>query len=56
MLVFLSLGALGSFGAALLEPYTDRATTSGTLIYTKEVIGSMVESFVKHVGLHVEIR
>ncbi|KAF8317980.1 hypothetical protein DL93DRAFT_2110170 [Clavulina sp. PMI_390] len=39
-------GALGSFGAALLEPYSDNPATSGTLIYPEHVITSMVHDFV----------
>ncbi|KAF8335942.1 amidohydrolase 3 [Cantharellus anzutake] len=39
-------GALGSFGAALFEPYFDNNNTRGTLIYPPSTISSLIESFV----------
>ena len=36
------LGALGSWGAALIEPYTDKPDHSGTLLYSTEEIATRV--------------
>jgi len=44
-----SEGALGSFGAALLEPYSDQPTTQGILIYPEGTTMELVEQFVKNV-------
>lgn len=46
-------GALGSFGAALLKPYSDQPSTNGTLIYPKQQIARLIEDFVKNVSLYV---
>lgn len=41
------LGALGSWGAALLEPYTDRSDTSGLLLVEKAKLEANVRKFWK---------
>ncbi|TGZ83528.1 hypothetical protein EX30DRAFT_84153 [Ascodesmis nigricans] len=40
-------GALGSRGAALLEPYTDDPTTSGTLLVTPEHLTNVTTSWIQ---------
>jgi hypothetical protein len=46
-------GALGSFGAALLEPYADNPATRGILIYPESTITELVEQFVKNVRVQM---
>jgi len=41
-------GALGSFGAALLEPYSDRADNWGILTFPPQVISKLVQQFVQN--------
>lgn len=36
-------GALGSFGAALLEPYSDNIDTSGTMLINETELTDVVE-------------
>src|ERR1700744_3325730 len=38
-----SLGALGSFGAALLEPYSDHPSTSGLMRTPPQLLRSQIE-------------
>ena len=38
-------GALGSWGAALLEPYTDKPDTTGLLLTQPETLKKMVQQF-----------
>ena len=40
-------GALGSWGAALLEPYSDRPETKGLLLNSEETLRSLVYRFWK---------
>ncbi|EIW76728.1 hypothetical protein CONPUDRAFT_139452 [Coniophora puteana RWD-64-598 SS2] len=40
-------GALGSFGAALLEPYSDNPSTSGIMRVAKETLGALINQFYK---------
>ncbi|VDC03172.1 unnamed protein product [Peniophora sp. CBMAI 1063] len=40
-------GALGSFGAALLEPYSDDSTTSGLMRTNPEVLRSQIEALAE---------
>lgn len=40
-------GALGSWGAAMLEPYTDKPESQGLLIYTAEELATAVAAAVK---------
>ena len=47
-------GALGSWGAALLDPYTDDTTTSGTLLITGANLRNVTKSWFKH-GYQVNI-
>jgi hypothetical protein len=42
-----TLGALGSWGAALLEPYTDKPETSGLMLSTPAKLMGLVEQFWK---------
>jgi predicted amidohydrolase YtcJ len=42
-----ALGALGSFGAALLEPYSDRPDYSGILRTSPESLEKLVQQFWK---------
>lgn len=39
------LGALGSWGAALLEPYSDNPSTSGLMRSSKSALGKLVNQF-----------
>lgn len=41
----LTTGALGSWGAALLEPYTDDPTTSGLMRISEPKLKALVEHF-----------
>ncbi|CCO36867.1 hypothetical protein BN14_11014 [Rhizoctonia solani AG-1 IB] len=41
-------GALGSWGSALLEPYSDRPDTTGILRSTPEVLRSLIADFYKN--------
>ncbi|PPQ66160.1 hypothetical protein CVT26_010883 [Gymnopilus dilepis] len=43
----LNLRALGSWGAALLEPYSDKPETSGLMLRSKEVLKELVLQFWK---------
>lgn len=47
-------GALGSYGAALLEPYTDRPDTSGTLLIPESQLTAVTRSWMHH-GFQVNI-
>lgn len=38
-------GALGSWGAALLEPYSDDPTTSGIMRYDEEILEKLVQNW-----------
>lgn len=38
-------GALGSWGAALLEPYSDNPSTSGLMLSSPETLGKLVQQF-----------
>ena len=38
-------GALGSWGAALLEPYADKPDQSGTLLYSPDEIATRVGEY-----------
>lgn len=38
-------GALGSWGAALLQPYSDKATTSGTMLINETSLRSVVQEW-----------
>ncbi|KAG6911050.1 hypothetical protein DXG01_004564 [Tephrocybe rancida] len=49
-----SLGALGSWGAALLEPYSDKPDESGLLLTPPEVLSDLVHQFWKD-GFQVNI-
>ncbi|KAF8903036.1 amidohydrolase family-domain-containing protein [Mucidula mucida] len=40
-------GALGSWGAALLEPYSDRPDTTGLMRSSKEVLAKLIQQFWK---------
>ncbi|KAF8901017.1 amidohydrolase family-domain-containing protein [Gymnopilus junonius] len=40
-------GALGSWGAALLEPYSDDPETSGIMLSSKETVGNLILQFWK---------
>ena len=40
-------GALGSWGAALLEPYSDNPETSGLMLSSPENLKKLVEQFWK---------
>lgn len=40
-----SLGALGSWGAALLAPYSDKPDTSGIMLSTSKMLFTLVEKF-----------
>ena len=40
-------GALGSFGAALLQPYSDDPTTSGLMRTSPEVLRNQIEALAK---------
>lgn len=42
-------GALGSFGAALLEPYSDKPETSGILINPPEETSALIQQLVEDV-------
>lgn len=39
------IGALGSWGAALLAPYSDRPETSGLLVNSKESLRKQIRQF-----------
>jgi hypothetical protein len=41
------IGALGSWGAALLEPYSDNANTTGIMRSTPKALSSLVRKFWK---------
>lgn len=41
------LGALGSWGAALLAPYSDKPETSGLLLTPPEEMSSLIHQFWK---------
>ena len=40
-----STGALGSWGAALIEPYSDKPDTTGLLRSSPEALEAMVQKF-----------
>lgn len=40
-------GALGSWGAALLEPYSDKPETSGLMLSTPTKLGELLNQFWK---------
>jgi len=42
-----SLGALGSWGAALLAPYSDKPETSGIMRSTPNALATLVQHFWK---------
>ncbi|KAF7420821.1 hypothetical protein PC9H_011339 [Pleurotus ostreatus] len=48
------LGALGSWGAALLEPYSDNPSTSGLMRSSKSALGKLVNQFYED-GFQVNI-
>jgi predicted amidohydrolase YtcJ len=41
----ISLGALGSWGAALLRPYTDKPDTSGFLLQSEEELEEWIRRY-----------
>lgn len=41
-------GALGSRGAALIKPYSDKSDTRGLLINTEETMGEIFDTVIKH--------
>lgn len=43
--IHICLGALGSWGAALLEPYSDNPSTSGLMLSSPETLGNLVQQF-----------
>ncbi|KAF8583423.1 hypothetical protein K439DRAFT_1661297 [Ramaria rubella] len=43
----ISDGALGSWGAAMLEPYTDNPSTSGLLLTPPEILSSLIYDFFR---------
>ncbi|KAF9492457.1 amidohydrolase 3 [Pleurotus eryngii] len=47
-------GALGSWGAALLEPYSDNPSSSGVMRSSKSALGKLVKKFYED-GLQVNI-
>lgn len=49
-------GALGSWGAALLEPYSDRPDEYGTMRSPEEVWEPLIDDFVSNVSLTDTIR
>lgn len=40
-------GALGSWGAALLEPYSDKPNTRGLMLHSREALSKLVKQFWK---------
>jgi hypothetical protein len=44
-------GALGSWGAALLEPYSDKPDEYGTMRSPEEVWEPLIDEFVSNVSL-----
>jgi hypothetical protein len=44
------LGALGSWGAALLEPYSDKSDTKGILRIDGDTLHSLIKKFAQDVG------
>ena len=44
-------GALGSWGAALLEPYTDKADTSGTMLINETELTNVVKAVCRMVTM-----
>lgn len=51
----LSLGALGSWGAALLEPYSDQPENRGLMRMDTEAINEHITRFVHDVGSFVHL-
>lgn len=47
-------GALGSWGSAMIEPYTDRPSTSGSLLVNASTLTSLTKSWAGH-GFQVNI-
>jgi predicted amidohydrolase YtcJ len=47
-------GALGSWGAALLDPYSDKPETSGTMLVTEEQLTSVVKEWYE-AGFQVNV-
>jgi predicted amidohydrolase YtcJ len=44
---FICKGALGSWGAALLAPYSDKSETSGFMLSTPQALAALVKQFWK---------
>mmetsp|Transcript_49690 Transcript_49690/g.118377 ORF Transcript_49690/g.118377 Transcript_49690/m.118377 type:complete len:647 (-) Transcript_49690:34-1974(-) len=52
---FFADGAMGSWSAAMLEPYADRPTTRGTLVYSAEELKNNISSWADagyQIGVH----
>jgi predicted amidohydrolase YtcJ len=44
-------GALGSWGAAMLEPYSDRPEETGIMVTPEEAWTGLIDDFVRNVSL-----
>jgi predicted amidohydrolase YtcJ len=47
LIYFICKGALGSWGAALLAPYSDKPETSGLMLSTPQALAALVKQFWK---------
>ena len=44
-------GALGSWGAAMLEPYSDRPDETGIMVTLEEAWTGLIDDFVRNVSM-----